>query len=312
MNMKRVQRALSTWLLTVLVNAGCGGDAVPSDAFVRDTNGASADAGASIDAFSATPPDAFTSDAFMSMPTTYTTETRTIDVMGTMRSYVISVPSGSTVGLPLVIALHGDGGSGTGMRASLNLEADIRAVHVYLNAAGGTFEYWNDAGRTNEVNFVRALVANLGASMMLDESRVFLTGFSGGATMANAIGCRMGASIRGMGIHSGTLYPVDVAGGGQDFTYTGSGGVSCALPATIFVWGEADRTGGVSYAQGEAVRGNYLATQGCAATTTPTADAPCAAYNTCTNDVIWCGIPGMGHAVWPNAHHAMGTLFTSL
>jgi polyhydroxybutyrate depolymerase len=308
--MKTIHLALSSLLLSSLMHAGCGGDTAPADAFTRDANSTGVDA--SVDAFSATDTPLPTPDAFMSMSTSYTTESRTIDVMGRMRSYVISVPSGSTVGLPLVIALHGDGGSGMGMRASLNLEADIRAVHIYLDAVGGTFEYWSDAGRNNEVNFVSALVANLGAAMMLDESRVFLTGFSGGATMANAVGCRMGARIRGMGIHSGTLYPVDVAGGGQDFTYTGSGGVSCALPATMFVWGEADRTEGVSYAQGQAVRDNYLATQGCAATTTPTSDTPCEAYNTCTRSVVWCGIPGMSHSVWPNAHRALGAFFTSL
>ncbi len=282
-------RTLSSLLCLSLVHVACGGDVAPADAFTTE--------------------DVPARDAFMEAATTYTTESRTIDVMGTMRSYVISVPSGSTVGLPLVIALHGDGGSGMSMRGSLNLEPDLRAVHVYLDAVGGTFEYWTDAGRTNEVNFVRALVSSLGASLMLDETRVFLTGFSGGATMANAIGCRMGASIRGMGIHSGTLYAVDVAGGGQDFAYTGSGGVSCALPATIFVWGENDGAAGVSYAQGEAVRNNYLATQGCAASTTPTDDPPCEAYDTCGRDVVWCGISGMGHSVWPNAHEAMGRFF---
>lgn len=298
--MNRKQVALSSLLLSTLLHAGCGGDPAPADAFsARDTS---------------TPVDARArgNDAFVAMTTTYTTESRTINVMGTMRSYVISVPSGSTAGLPLVIALHGDGGSGMGMRGSLNLEPDLRAVHVYLDAVGGTFEYWSDAGRANEVNFVRTLVLNLGASLMLDETRVFLTGFSGGATMANAIGCRMGPSIRGMGIHSGTLYAVAVAAGGEDFTYTGSGGVSCMLPATMFVWGESDRTDGVSYAQGQAVRDNYLATQGCAATTTPTADAPCQAYDTCGRSVVWCGIPGMSHSVWPNAHEAMGGFFTGL
>ena len=110
--MKTIHLALSSLLLSSFMHAGCGSDTAPADAFARDANSTGVDA--SVDAFSATDTPLPTPDAFMSMSTSYTTESRTIDVMGRMRSYVISVPSGSTVGLPLVIALHGDGGSGMG------------------------------------------------------------------------------------------------------------------------------------------------------------------------------------------------------
>ena len=41
---------------------------------------------------------------------------------------------------------------------------------------------------------------------------------------------------------------------GTEGPYTGNGGVSCPLPATIMLWGQADNTDGVSYAEGQGVR----------------------------------------------------------
>jgi polyhydroxybutyrate depolymerase len=239
-------------------------------------------------------------------PLVYATESRSLDVAGTTRTFITAVPVGTTNGLPVVLSLHGDGGSGAGMRATLSLEASLRAIHVYPDAPSGTFEYYTSTGRENEVAFVRAVVADLVAVLDVDPTRVFLVGFSGGATMANAVGCRMGGAIRGMGVHSGTLYPVD-----GDFTYTANGGVDCALPATMFVWGQTDMTDGVSYLDGENVRSNYLATQACAATTTPVAESPCELYDGCARDIAWCGIPSLAHAVWPNAGRAMAAFFAT-
>ena len=233
---------------------------------------------------------------------------------GVMRSFVLTHPSPMPGGLPLVFSLHGDGGNGAGMRQALPLEAQANgtAVFVYPDAPGGTFEYYSDAGRTAETTFVNDVSALLRAELTIDTARVFVTGFSGGATMANALGCRLGPLvIHGLGIHSGTLYAVDNAGV-PDFTYTPSGGVSCPLPATLFVWGESDVESGVSFPEGQAVRDNYLATQACAVTTTPWRAAPCQSYDACAAAVVWCPIAGMGHSIWPGAAAAIWTFFNAL
>jgi poly(3-hydroxybutyrate) depolymerase len=242
-------------------------------------------------------------------PDAYDVENRSIVSSGINRPYVISIPNPRVAGLPLVFSLHGDGGNGGGMRAALPLEtpANFGAVFVYPSAPGGTFEYFSDAGRTREVQFVRDVIAALDVELDIDLTRVFITGFSGGATMANALGCRMETDeIRALGIHSGSLYPIN-----GDFTYTGNGGVSCALPATLFVWGMNDMTGGVDYATGQAVRNNHLATQGCAATTTPRDPSPCVTYDGCQRDVAWCAIPGMGHSIWNQAAVAIWGFFAA-
>lgn len=248
-------------------------------------------------------------DLLAAQPDAYDVENRSIVSSGITRPFIISIPNPRVANLPLVFSLHGDGGSGAGMRAALPLEApaNFGAVFVYPSAPGGTFEYFSDLGRTREVQFVRDVVAALDGELDIDLTRVFITGFSGGATMANALGCRMEADeIRALGIHSGSLYPIN-----NDFTYTGNGGVSCALPATLFVWGINDMTGGVSYATGQAVRNNHLATQGCAATTTPRDPAPCVTYDGCQRDVAWCAIPGMGHSIWNQAAVAIWGFFAA-
>jgi poly(3-hydroxybutyrate) depolymerase len=237
----------------------------------------------------------------------YVASTRNIQSSGVARSFVLARPDPIAPGLPLVFSLHGDGGNGSGMRVALPLEgqANFGAVFVYPNAPGGTFEYFSDAGRAREVQFVRDVIEALVVEFGVDRARVFITGFSGGATMANALGCRMEADeIRGLGIHSGSLYPL-----ANDFTYTGNGGVSCALPATVLVWGMNDNVGGVDYATGQAVRDNHRATQNCSAATTPRDPAPCVAYAGCGRPVAWCAIPGLGHSIWNQAAAAIWGFF---
>ncbi len=240
----------------------------------------------------------------------YVSETRNILSSGVSRSFVIARPMTIPVGtaLPLVFSLHGDGGSGASMRGALPLEAQAStgAVFIYPNAPGGTFEYYTYDGRSREAVFVGDVIAAMQAEFGIDTSRVFVVGFSGGATMANALGCRLGPGVlRGLGIHSGTLYPVSNGMGVRDFTYTGNGGVSCPLPAAAFIWGENDNTSGVSFAEGQGVRDNYAATQACSATTTPSLVSPCTSYNGCTRELNWCPIPGMGHSIWSQAAPAL-------
>ena len=162
----------------------------------------------------------------------YTTETRAMPVSGVSRSYLLARPITMPPGaLPLVISLHGDGGNSAAMRNAIPLEiaatqAAGKAVFVYPKSKDGAFEYWSNAGRAHEGQFVQQVINTLHGELGIDKTRVYLVGFSGGATMANALGCRLGRNvIRGLGIHSGTLYPVD-----GDFGYTGNAQSTPPLP----------------------------------------------------------------------------------
>jgi|CXWL01.1.fsa_nt_gi hypothetical protein len=153
----------------------------------------------------------------------YVAENRSIVSSGVTRNFVLShrspLPAGA---LPLVFSLHGDSGTGAGMRVALPLEGQSGnpgAVFVYpdgpnIDGGGFIFEYYTYDGRSKEAIFVQDVIALLSAELGIDTQRVYVVGMSGGATMANALGCRLGPGvIRGLGIHSGTLYPVNDGGG---------------------------------------------------------------------------------------------------
>lgn len=243
----------------------------------------------------------------------YVEEDRTIESGGVSRTYLLVRPDDALLAeltsLSIVIAFHGDGGTGRGLHGAMPFERPAGAggvLAVYPDASGGTFEYYSDAGRAREVALVQDLIAALSAEFTVDASRIHLAGFSGGATLANAIGCRLGDEvIASVGIHSGTLYPVDP----PDFEYTDTGGVDCALPRAILVWGTTDATD-VGFAQGQSVRNNYLRTAGCADVSTPWSLAPCITYPDCEEAVVWCPIDGMAHAIWPGATGAMWRYFS--
>ena len=110
--------------------------------------------------------------------------------------------------LPLVFSLHGDGGPVPACAPPCHWRRRQAsgAVFIYPNAPGGTFEYYTYDGRSREAVFVTDVIAAMQSEFGIDTTRVFVVGFSGGATMTNALGCRLGPGvIRGLGIHSGTF-----------------------------------------------------------------------------------------------------------
>ena len=90
-------------------------------------------------------------------------------------------------------------------------------------------------------------------------------------------------------------------------------GASCALPASILVWGANDHGMGTDFTSaGLPTRDLYVGTAACAATTTASPDVPCVSYDGCARPVVWCAIDGMPHAIWPGAAHAIWQFFDGL
>jgi mannan endo-1,4-beta-mannosidase len=102
---------------------------------------------------------------------------------------------------PLLIALHGDGGSGSGMMAytGFNLLADsLNFIAVYPSAQNTLWGVqWNkyadatagyagipDPNAADDVQFISDLIDYFYASYGIDRSKVYVTGHSGGGFMA--------------------------------------------------------------------------------------------------------------------------------
>ncbi len=120
---------------------------------------------------------------------------------GLTRTYFVHVPPGydPTQPMPLVIALHGGRGNGgqAARYSGLSREADQSGFLVaYPDGVGG---HWNDgrsfdesSSRHTEVDdsaFLMALIDHLAETYAIDRSRVYITGASNGAFMANRLAC---------------------------------------------------------------------------------------------------------------------------
>ena len=129
-----------------------------------------------------------------------------LNVDGFQRSYLVHVPPGydSSVAMPAVIMLHGGGGNAentikqTGWAAKSDSSGFIA---VFPNALPpnpsrrSSFVFnpqlWNDGSdrfypehtERNDVSYLLALVSDLKQHLKIDERRVYLTGFSNGASM---------------------------------------------------------------------------------------------------------------------------------
>lgn len=103
-------------------------------------------------------------------------------------------------GAPLVILLHGRGGTGAGMRDITDFDAVADAHGLVVAYPDGIAHEWNytrglpgyekveDADR-DDVVFLATLAEHLVTSLGLDADRTYLVGFSNGGFMTNRVAC---------------------------------------------------------------------------------------------------------------------------
>ena len=119
---------------------------------------------------------------------------------GRKRTLRIYLPSGHDQPLPVVLVLHGGGGTGGGMewltRRGFNRIADRDgAIVVYPD---GIEHGWNDGRSANrsaadaavdDVGFLRALPGELASLHPIDRARLYVTGISNGGMMSYRLAC---------------------------------------------------------------------------------------------------------------------------
>jgi polyhydroxybutyrate depolymerase len=136
--------------------------------------------------------------------------TRTLEVGGRTRSYLVHVPAsydGATA-WPVVLAFHGGGGNARSMArfCGLSQKADEAGfLVVYPNGTGWlenllTFNGGNCCGyamrrRVDDVAFTAALLDDLATVARVDAKRVYATGMSNGAIMAYRLASELSERI---------------------------------------------------------------------------------------------------------------------
>jgi len=127
------------------------------------------------------------------------------------RAYRLFVPPGydGHARLPLVLDLHGSGGSSAGQARTTGFEtvaASERFLVATLDAEGARWNVPVQDARADDVAYVADVITNVAMLVCTDETRVYATGFSGGARMTSLLGCRLGSRIAAIAPVSGLRF----------------------------------------------------------------------------------------------------------
>src|SRR5688500_874942 len=128
------------------------------------------------------------------------------------RGYRLFVPPGydGRTRLGLVLDLHGSGGTAAGQARNSGFET-LAATEGFLVATlEGERNRWNvpaQSGRADDVAYVSDVITHVAARVCTDESRVYMTGFSGGGRMTSLAACRLGSRLAAVAPVSALRWP---------------------------------------------------------------------------------------------------------
>ncbi len=152
---------------------------------------------------------------------------RSIAVNGLTRTYTVHVPAAYKPPAPVVLMLHGGGGTAraaaweTGWAAKAEKEGFLA---VFPNAQArdpgrpssfaGNPQLWNDGSdrfypgqrAPDDVGFISALLDDISSRYAIDARRVYVTGFSNGASMSFRVGAELPDRVAAIAPVAGALW----------------------------------------------------------------------------------------------------------
>ncbi|HUY79564.1 MAG TPA: PHB depolymerase family esterase [Ktedonobacterales bacterium] len=148
-----------------------------------------------------------------------TTGVATLSSGGRLRSYRLHIPVGyqPTRSYPLVLNFHGHWSTAQGQEryTGFSTLADRDGfLVVYPQGAVGPdgATGWDSGGSnqpsTNDVLFVSDVLNQLQASLCVDATRIYATGFSNGGGMTSVLACRLAGRIAAFASVSGSYFPL--------------------------------------------------------------------------------------------------------
>jgi polyhydroxybutyrate depolymerase len=112
--------------------------------------------------------------------------------------------------LPLVLDLHGSGGSSGGQARNSGFEMVSVSEGFIVATLDAVDARWNvpvQNGRPDDVAYVSDVIDHVAKQVCTDPSRIYATGFSGGARMTSLLGCRLASRIAAIAPVSGLRIP---------------------------------------------------------------------------------------------------------
>ena len=119
-----------------------------------------------------------------------------VTVDGKTRRYWLYAPASVKANSPVVMALHGAGGTMEGHSPNFNAIADKEGFIVvypqgnpiYFPVFGGTVNGWDASGEDNDdVKFLRTVIEDVAEKYSIDRNRIYCCGFSNGGMMTYAL-----------------------------------------------------------------------------------------------------------------------------
>ena len=234
---------------------------------------------------------------------------------GMQRTVLVHLPSGFSdrAHVALVLNLHGSGSTAaqqagfTGMDATADRDGFIVAYPQGAITSGSGYD-WNVPGQPlfgggavpasapDDIAFLATVISTLQEDLCVDTSRVYATGFSGGARMASQLGCDLSGVVAAIAPVSGLRLPAPCPSTRPVPVLTFHGTADPVDPYSGS--GQAYWTYSVPIAAQR-----WAAHNGCGATpaqTEPATGAELTAYSGCSGgaDVTLYTIVGEGHE-WP-------------
>ncbi|MEY2741459.1 MAG: hypothetical protein RL283_1561 [Actinomycetota bacterium] len=182
------------------------------------------------------------------------------------------VPDGDTAGLPLVVVLHGFGGSGSQVRQSTGLEAaatarGTRAVFAFPDGTGddGFPRSWNAGGccpfanldAVPDVDWLATLIDDATRRLGLDPRRVVVAGHSNGGMMAYRLACERPDVVRAIVVGAGALMVPSCAPTSPVTVLHLHGALDTVVPL------EGGATSGIAFPSAARSAGDYARAAGC-------------------------------------------------
>ena len=230
------------------------------------------------------------------------------------RSYRLYRPANLQAQPGLVVILHGSSGGGFQAETSTNFDAQADRLGWLAVYPDGVLDGWDTIpGQSvrshpgaDDVAFIRALIAQLAADYNVDPARIYVTGFSRGASMSYRLGCELSDVVAAIAPVSGNMATAE--GSVADFT------CQTAKPVSILaIHGTADGTipidgGGtakfVKYAPMTDVIARWRTLDGCAsaaASTSTDGASSLTTWSCATHTEITTRVVAGGAHAWPGA-----------
>jgi polyhydroxybutyrate depolymerase len=133
------------------------------------------------------------------------------------RPFLLAVPPHGGRGRPLVVALHGSGGTPAGMEAATRLGVRGAAAGVNVVLPSAADQIWHNFSLSDKP-YVDAVISEVLRRTCADPRALVLAGFSNGGDEAQTLGCAEAARWRAVVVVSSSTVPDLCVGAGPPVT----------------------------------------------------------------------------------------------